>query len=125
MFNRSIDHHIKKIIRQGRQEEYLDLFRKIVKEHRETFTEENLPTAEYAILAYVNTALDDMWGKEGCVRDMGVYKSFIEEREEALAIEKKKEELRERCEIARLLKKYGNPEVPEQTTITCSVEEGK
>jgi hypothetical protein len=81
MFGKTLEQHLRNVIRQGNSTGYEDLFRLIVHIHRETFTEENLPTAEDAILEHVNYALDVMWKKEHVPRDMAVYKTFIAKRE--------------------------------------------
>ncbi|MCU9611784.1 hypothetical protein OEK97_28155, partial [Escherichia coli] len=67
-------------LRQGNQNLYKDMIRKIVLFHREEYTEENLPTAESFILEMVNEALDEMYARENCVRDMSVMKHIIENR---------------------------------------------
>lgn len=82
------------------------IFEAIVQIHRGMYTEENLPTAEDSILTNVNNALDHMWKKEGCIRDMAVYKSFIPSREGCRSIE-----VYEKLELERLLKKYGPPPI--------------
>jgi hypothetical protein len=81
MSTKSLEKRISQEIRQGEYNRYKQLLHLIVKVHRDTFTEENLPTAEDAILEGVNEALDNMWKKEGVQRNMTVYKSFIEPRE--------------------------------------------
>lgn len=90
MFDNSLVGHLSANIQQGNYGRYKDLFLTIVKIHRKTFTEENLPTAEDAILEAVNEALDKMWEREGCVRDMAVYKTFIAKREARLEEEKQR-----------------------------------
>jgi len=75
------DRQLKTIIQQGNQDQYRALIKKIVKLHRKEYTEDNLPTSEDFILELVNDALDEMWEHDGVKRDMSVYKTFIEDRE--------------------------------------------
>jgi hypothetical protein len=77
MFGKNLEQHLRGVIKEGNFEGYKSLLSLIVKIHRETFTEENLPTAEDAILECVNEALDRMWAKEHVTRDMAVYKTFL------------------------------------------------
>lgn len=73
----SIEKELKNIIKQGNQHLYQKLINDIVSLHRQEYTEENLPTSEGFILELVNNALDDMWAKENCKRNMDVYGSFL------------------------------------------------
>lgn len=103
---RSLDNHLRSIIREGNYEEYKKLIWKIVQIHRTVFTEENLPTAEDAILEAVNEALDKMWESEGVVRSMAVYKSFIHVRDAIENADNERKEAIEYAEYERLKNKF-------------------
>ena len=77
MNTNKLENMLSDIIQMGNYDEYLNLFRLIVKLHRKQFTEENLPTSEYEILTMVNKVLDEMWEYCGYKRDMTVYQSFV------------------------------------------------
>jgi len=60
--------HLRKIIRQGdRSKAYRNLIKKIVRIHREFFTEENIPTAN----GYLQELLDDAF-REEYINDCGL-----------------------------------------------------
>jgi cellulose biosynthesis protein BcsQ len=108
IFGKRIDSELKRIISCGNNKEYQELFHDIIRIHRSIFTEENLPAAEDAILEFVNIALDKMWENEGCVRSMGVYKSFIPIREAIKNADNERKTAIEYAEYERLKQKFEN-----------------
>lgn len=106
LFGKSIDEHLNSIICQGNYDKFKQFIWELVQRHRKEYTEENLPTAEDAILEAVNEALDKMWEIEGCVRSMGVYKSFIPIREAIKNDDDERKTAIEYAEYERLKKKF-------------------
>ena len=108
LFRTSVDDYLNSIICQGNYQEFKQFIWKMVQLHRKEYTEENLPTAEDAILEAVNEALDKMWESEGVVRSMAVYKSFIHVREAKENAENERKEAIEFAEYERLKNKFEN-----------------
>lgn len=100
LFRTSVDDYLNSIICQGNYQEFKQFIWKMVQLHRKEYTEENLPTAEDAILEAVNEALDKMWESEGVLRSMAVYKSFIHIREAKENAENERKEAIEYIEYA-------------------------